>query len=170
VIKDLYFSKVRFVVRVVSILNCHIHWLKPTRFQKSEDCHFSSNVCWGFWVWAAAVTVLIPSRSGRPSPIFSGKRPPQLFPVYKSWILFHTAWAHIPISFTHSASLSRDRPIGSFKASSPQSAVWCLLFHLPVSTLFLEGHPVAAYILSIVFPSLLFFLLSLTFRHRASYI
>ena len=39
--------------------------------------------------------------------------------------------------------------IASSKASSPDSAIWCFLFQIPVSS-----YPAAAYVFSLVFPSL----------------
>ena len=54
-------------------------------------------------------------------------------------------------------SLPYDKSIAFSKASSPQSAIWCFLFKLPVFSRFPEGELVAAYVFFLVFPRHLFF-------------
>jgi hypothetical protein len=68
---------------------------------------------------------------------------------------------HLPaVPSPTSSSLFWDRSISSSKASSTDSAILCFLFQFPISSRFRNSHPVVAYIIFLVFPSLLNFPIS----------
>lgn len=52
-----------------------------------------------------------------------------------AFTLYNTVFLH---PFKYISSVSYDRFTASSKASSSQSAIWCFLFQIPVSVLFLE--------------------------------
>ena len=85
------------------------------------------------------------------------------FCIYSCWFVKEILlWSHL------FPSLSNERPITSSSLSSPQSVTYWFCFRCP----FLEGHPVAAYTLFVVFLSLLslFLILSLITCFRGWFI